>query len=96
MIRSRIRQNAGERPQSICSRIRQNAGERTPRILANAATIYCSAIYETVIQDLPMNWPTSQDYNEAIRLKPDHARAFFGRGEARREKGDLARLSRAP
>ena len=30
-----------------------------------------------------------QDYNEAIRLKPDYAIAFLSRGTARRVKGDL-------
>ena len=30
-----------------------------------------------------------QDYNEAIRLKPDYASAFNDRGNARRAKGDL-------
>ena len=29
------------------------------------------------------------DYNEAIRLKPDFAQAFYNRGVARRDKGDL-------
>ena len=30
-----------------------------------------------------------QDYNEAIRLKPDYALAFYNRGIARRDKGDV-------
>ena len=30
-----------------------------------------------------------QDYNEAIRLKPDYAVAFNNRGNARRAKGDI-------
>jgi tetratricopeptide (TPR) repeat protein len=30
-----------------------------------------------------------QDFNEAIRLKPDHAPAFNNRGDGRRDKGDL-------
>ena len=30
-----------------------------------------------------------QDYDEAIRLKPDYALAFNNRGDARRAKGDI-------
>jgi tetratricopeptide (TPR) repeat protein len=30
-----------------------------------------------------------QDYNEAIRLDPNHAKAFYNRSLARREKGDV-------
>jgi tetratricopeptide (TPR) repeat protein len=30
-----------------------------------------------------------KDYDEAIRLKPDHADAFNNRGNVRRTKGDL-------
>ena len=33
------------------------------------------------------------DYNAAIRLKPDFARAYYNRGET---KGKLGRLSEAP
>jgi hypothetical protein len=30
-----------------------------------------------------------QDFADAIRLKPDHAAAFYNRGIARRAKGDV-------
>jgi len=30
-----------------------------------------------------------RDYDEAIRLEPDYAAAFYNRGVARRDRGDL-------
>ena len=38
-----------------------------------------------------MAWPLSQDYNEAIHLKPDYADAFSNRGNAYYLKGDYDR-----
>jgi Flp pilus assembly protein TadD len=31
----------------------------------------------------------AEDYSEAIRLKPDHADAYYNRGIARRNKSDV-------